>query len=112
MDLSGERFAEDHGSESGFWIRCLKKVIQFATRSGDWHWRCWDTPNLGLVDHGPQFHCELAMALSCFVGCDLHRNRKEVIVVAIEMRLQQRLEVLGVSHRVSPSVERFAISYR
>ena len=42
------------------------------------------------------------MAQPRFVGGDLHGDRDKPVLVAFQMRPQQRLEVFGTGHRTSP----------
>ena len=49
----------------------------------------------------------LAVAQLGLVGRHLHGDREEALVIALQMRLQQRLELLSTSHRIAPTAARF-----
>ena len=58
-------------------------------------------PSLGITDHGPQLFGELTVAEPRLVGGDLHGDGEEPVVVAIQMRLQQRLVCSALAMRDS-----------
>ena len=53
---------------------------------------------LGIIDQGPQFFREFAVTESRLVGSNLHGDGEETVVVAVHMRLQQRLDLLSAGH--------------
>ena len=88
-DLFGEILPEDHLSQPGLRVGSFQEVGQRAARTADRHRRAPFPQTLGPIDQGAQLLGELAVAELRLVGRDLHGDRKEAVVVALQMRFQQ-----------------------
>ena len=97
-NLVGKLTVQDHLFQSSLRAGRLQEIGQFAAGATDRHRRTYAAAFLRIVDHGPKLFGELAVSEPRLVGSDLHRDGKEPVVVAIHMRLQQRLDLLSTGH--------------
>ena len=97
-NLIGEHIVQDHLAQPGLRIGRLQKVGQFTARAADRYRWAYAASSLGVVNHGSQLFRKLAVTESRLVGGDLHGDREESIVVAVHVRLQQRLDLLSTGH--------------
>ena len=96
--LIGEHVVQDHLAQPGLRPGRFQEIRQLAARAADRHWRAHAAPSLGIIDHGPQLFRELAVTEPRLVRRDLHGDGEESIVFAVDMRLQQRLDLLSAGH--------------
>ena len=102
LNLIGEHVVQDHLAQPGLRIRRLQKIRQLTARAADRHRRARAAPSLGIIDHGPQLCRELAVAEPRLVRGDLHGDGEEPVVFAVDMRFQQRLDLLSTGHESNP----------
>ena len=104
LNLTPEILSKDHLSQPGARVRHFQQVRQLATRPPDGDRRPGRQPALGPIDQGAQLVREPPMPAPRLVGCHLHGNGEEPVVVAIGVRLEQRLELFTAGHGDSSSV--------
>ena len=97
-NLGGERFFQNHLHQTGFRVGSFEQVRELAPRASDRNRRARDPPALRLVDHGSQLFGELAVPQPRLVCRDLHGDGEEAVVVAVEVRPEERLDVLSAGH--------------
>ena len=101
VNLIRESITKNHLSQPSLRVGRFQKICQLATRTGNRQHRIHSASALGFVDQGSQFFGELAVTKFCFVGSDLHGNGEEAIVVAFQVRLQKRFELVSTGHMAS-----------
>ena len=82
-------------------VGSLQEAGQLSARLADRHRRSRPTAAFGLIDDVARIGGQFPVARHRFVRGDLHGDRDKPVVVAFQMRPQQRLELLGTG-RGSP----------
>ena len=100
LELSGSDFVQHHVPKPVGRMRHRQQVGQFAARlrcaaDGDQlPRRVLADPGLGRVDHVAKLLSQLAVAELRFMSGHLHSDRQELTIIATDVRLDERLELV------------------
>ena len=90
--------SKDHLSEPRLRIRRFQQARQLAARPPDRNRPSRPRPVLRGIDHGAQLFREPAMPTPRLMRGHLHGDGEKAVVVAVNVRLEQRLELFTASH--------------